>query len=104
MIEIPRLDPNDEDRTPGKPGWQPLRAYGSGNPVKPLIRCNCGEFSGIGLHHVHADGRVTASFWHATAAELAAMGEGGKRFNPGCGWHVHLKLLDYDQGDFPPEP
>ena len=60
--------------------------------VKPTIRCKCGKYCGIGLHHVHADGRVTASFYHRKDGD-----------NPdGCDWHVFLKLLDYDQGEFLP--
>lgn len=47
----------------GQPGWcQPVDS--DGNKLKPIIRCNCGWYCGIGLHHVHADGTVTASFFH----------------------------------------
>lgn len=75
----------------GRPGWtQPVD--GNGNKLKPLIRCNCGWYCGIGLHHVHVDGTVTASFFHT------AEGDPGR----GCGWHVWLKLLDYDGGEFLP--
>lgn len=70
--------------------------------LKPHIRCICGKWSGIGLHHVHADGRVTASFFDATAEQLRQMGKTGQ-FTPGCGWHVYLKLADYDMGEFPPD-
>jgi hypothetical protein len=48
----------------------------------------------IGLHHVHADGRVTASFIHDRPADA------------GCGWHVFLFLEGYAEEvglDFPPE-
>jgi len=46
---------------------------------------------------------VTASFYHA---EFAEWSEGGRtyRHEPGCGWHVFLKLKVYDQGEFPPVP
>lgn len=73
----------------------------AGKHLKPLIKCNCGEVVGIGLHHVHADGTVTASFYHAEAPEFQ---HNGKTYShpPGCGWHVHLKLKDYALGDFPP--
>ena len=98
LTEIPELrDPHD----PG-PGW--LRFQDStGRVIKPRIKCKCGEFCNIGLHHVHADGLVTASFYHA---EFAEWQEGGRtyRHTPGCGWHVFLKLLGYDCGEFPPEP
>ena len=80
------------------PGWiQPVNT--EGKKLKPVIRCNCGHWSGIGLHHVHADGTVTASFFHDAAPHPEIGYAGG-----GCGWHVFLKLKDYDQGDFPPEP
>jgi len=77
------------------PAWaQPTQ---DGKPVKPIIRCNCGQWSGIALHHVHADGRVTKSFFHATKAQHP-MGD-----DSGCGWHVFLVLDGYTGGDFPPD-
>ena len=78
------------------PCWIP-RAV-NGRPGKPIIKCRCGHNSHIGLHHVHADGRVTASFFHDQAPHPDIGYAGG-----GCGWHVFLKLKDYDLGDFPPE-
>lgn len=81
------------------PCWIPNVEYGTEKPCKPLIKCNCGRISGIGLHHVHADGTVTASFFHDAAPHPEIGYAGG-----GCGWHVFLKLADYDQGDFPPVP
>lgn len=82
--------------SPG-PCWVP-RQY-AGKAIKPYIKCQCGHLSYIGLHHVHADGTVTASFFHDAAPHPDIGYAGG-----GCGWHVFLKLLDYDQGDYPPEP
>lgn len=72
-------------------------------PVKPRIKCQCGKITGIGLHHVHADGTVTASYFHSQESSFV---DNGRTYShePGCGWHVFLKLLDYDQGDFPPVP
>jgi hypothetical protein len=106
-VLIPRLDEFGENQDFSKgPGWSPRskRATdGSLVKIKPLIRCKCGAWSGIGLHPVFADGRVMASFFDATAAQLAAMGEAGKRFSPGCGWHVFIKLDGYDCGPFPAE-
>ena len=102
--EIPRISPEDADKSMwadypvvGKPCWSPVKEYGTDKPLKPLIRCNCGNWSGIGLHHVHADGTVTASFYHKKGTVFPEDPDG-------CEWHVHLKLLNYDQGDFPPEP
>ncbi len=81
----------------GKPGWFP-RIDRDGNTAKPLIRCNCGSVSGIGLHHVHADGTVTASFFHSEGTN-AAIGEDPD----GCGWHVWLKLADWTGEDIGPD-
>lgn len=78
------------------PCWIPV-VDSSGNPLKPVIKCQCGSISGIGLHHVHADGTVTASFFHDANPHPDIGYLGG-----GCGWHVWLKLLDYDRGEFPP--
>lgn len=100
MTEIPKIvdDGAENWNTPNKPGWiQPVDT--EGNKLKPLIRCNCGHWSGIGLHHVHTDGTVTASFFHDVNPHPDIGYAGG-----GCGWHVHLKLKDWDGGDFPPTP
>lgn len=97
-VEIPRGDVD----TPG-PCWLKFTSSTDGTPLKPRIKCKCGKICNISLHHVHADGTVTASFYHAEFREWT---EGGKKYThePGCGWHVHLKLKDYDGGDFPPTP
>jgi len=89
FIEIPRGDFD----TPG-PCWIPLEA--NGKPIKPFIKCRCGHLSGIGLHHVYANGSVMASFFHDVNPHPDIGYRGG-----GCGWHVFLNLKDYDQGDFP---
>jgi hypothetical protein len=99
MVEIPK---GNRD-TPG-PCWIPIVRYDDERiPCKPLVKCLCGVVTGIGLHHVHADGVVTASYFHSQDSEFT---HNGKKYGhqPGCGWHVFLKLLDYDQGDFPSEP
>jgi hypothetical protein len=83
LTKIPRLQSEDHGAV-GQPGW--FAVLYNGKRAKPVIQCNCGQLMGIGDHHVHADGRVTASFYD----------------RDGCGWHVFLKLLDYDQGEFPP--
>jgi len=88
----------------------PKGAYDSPGPcwipregAKPLIKCKCGKITGIGLHHVHADGTVTASFFHSQASSFVHEGK-TYTHEPGCGWHVWLKLSDYTLGDFPGEP
>ena len=96
ITEIPKGDVD----TPG-PCWIPQ--FWDGLPRRPAIKCQCGMVTHIGLHHVHPDGVVMASYHHATAETFV---EGGHTYShtPGCGWHVWIKLLDYDQGEFPPVP
>lgn len=94
-VDIPHITTRLDDNTPGQPGWGTVRTA-DGKLCKPIIRCNCGRWVGIGLHHVHSDGTVTASFYHQRGNIPPADTEG-------CEWHVHIKLLDYDLGDFPPE-
>lgn len=92
FIEIPKGDYDSP-----APCWISTVTHGTGQPCRPLIKCNCGHISGIGLHHVHQDGTVTASFFHDVAPHPDIGYAGG-----GCGWHVWLKLKDYDLGKFPP--
>lgn len=99
-VTIPRLKLEDEE--PG-PGWISCSRYDNGEPCKPLIKCKCGKVTGIGLHHVHADGRVTASYYDSEGEEFEHNGTKYKK-DPGCGWHVFLILAGYDQGEFPPNP
>jgi hypothetical protein len=100
-VVIPRLTDEgsiwDDYPVIGKPGWYRVVEHGTDKPLKPLIRCNCGMVSGIGLHHVHADGKVTASFYHKK-------GNVYPEDPKGCGWHVFLKLEGWDMGDIPPDP
>lgn len=96
MTEIPHIVDFDEfaDKPViGHPGW--FCPTQDGRTLKPIIRCYCGTLTGIRLHHVHADGTVTASFHHKRGTNYPE--------DPnGCDWHVFLKLKDYDQGEFLP--
>jgi len=65
-MKIPRGDAQSELA----PAWLPI-VDTQGHPVKPIIRCRCGRWMSIGNHHVHADGRVTASFYHAEDMDWA---------------------------------
>jgi hypothetical protein len=85
LEEIPKYNHEKGDRSDQAPCWIPV-IDDKGNKLKPVIVCKCGKPCGIGLHHVHSDGKVTASFYH----------------EDGCGWHVFIKLLDYDRGEFLP--
>jgi hypothetical protein len=104
MIEIPHFDwasvsvgHHREFNQEGSPAWE-CPVTSDGVVCRPIIRCNCGRWCGIGAHHVHADGIVTASFFHAHSST-------GLKYSTddGCGWHVFLKLKDYDKGEFKPE-
>lgn len=95
-IEIPKLAEGD-DWYAKSPAWAPVVSP-EGESRKPLIRCNCGVWSGIGLHHVHPDGTVTASFYHKKGDNYS-IGESPD----GCEWHVWIKLKDYNLGEFLPE-
>lgn len=75
------------------PCWIPTTF--DGKATRPILRCQCGEYLRIYPHHIHADGIVTASWFHAKEAIPNQDWAGG-----GCDWHVWLKLLDYDQGEF----
>jgi hypothetical protein len=98
VIEIPHGVAED---TPS-PCWISVVSR-EGNLLKPVIRCNCGKYCGIGLHHVHADGTVTASFLH-TKADFVHNGKNYSGDPAGCEWHVWLKLMDYNLGEFLPTP
>ena len=89
MITIPKLD-GPRDPRPG-PGWVAVIGN-SGEPLKPYIRCNCGRLIGIGLHTIHADGTVTASFLHDEPNNPAMA----------CGWHEFVKLEGYTGPAFGP--
>lgn len=97
-VMIPKLVGDDKTTAPG---WFACRQFQTETKMKPLIRCKCGSLTGIELHHVHADGRVTASFFDNKEPTFVHK---GKTYShpPGCGWHVYIRLADYDEGEFPP--
>lgn len=91
---------NFEDKRccePNHPGWMQC-IDSKGNKIKPLIRCNCGRWMGIGLHHVHSDGKVTASFY-----DCDMFNNEGKLVDKGCGWHVWIELQDWTGEEYLPE-
>lgn len=90
-VILPKLGKDvDGSRIPGSPGWIPVVAYGDGRKLKPVIRCMCGDYLNLKDHHVHADGRVTASFFDKRSEDK------------GCGWHVFITLAEWDGGEFLP--
>lgn len=111
-IEIPKYDHTKGDYEEQAPCWVPIQQSINNKEwyaakqggieieqifeyVKPSIVCKCGKITGIGLHHVHADGVVTASYYHKR-------GDVYPEDPNGCEWHVFLKLIDYNLGEFPP--
>lgn len=97
IVTIPRLDgpPYDDYPVVGTPGWYRSTDM-AGRTLKPTIRCNCGHITGIGLHHVHADGTVTASFYHKKGVVYPEDPDG-------CEWHVFLKLEGWAGEDIGPD-
>lgn len=89
-VEIPKYD-DDKSWEENSPSWMPSKDK-EGTPAKPNILCKCGRMLGIGLHHVHPDGRVTASLFHSSAD-----------MPNGCDWHVFVKLKDWTGHEFKPE-
>lgn len=92
-MRIPKGSYDDESIAPA---WLEIQDH-HGNPAKPILRCACGRLAGLGLHHVHADGRVTASFYHPVE------GWAGET-TPGCGFHEYVELDGYAGGEWPPKP
>lgn len=92
--------PKGDYEAPG-PCW--IAREIDGKPIRPAIKCQCGKVCYIGLHHIHADGKVTASFFDS---KEESFNHNGKTYShsPGCGWHVFITLKDYSLGEFPPDP
>jgi len=73
-----RIPKGDYDKPEIAPAWLPIEQRNEAGelvPSRPIIRCACGRLASIPLHHVHADGRVTASFLEHS-----------------CGFHEFLEL------------
>ena len=90
VITIPKWDGSSEMKPPY---W--VNTFNSqGEQIRPHIRCQCGEHTNIGNHHIHVDGSITASYYHYFADRPEKM--------QGCKWHVFLKMLDWDGGELKP--
>lgn len=87
MIELQEHQAPVDDywETPNAPAWRSVQNH------KPIIRCNCGLWVGLGNHAVHADGIVTASFYHLKS----------EKDPTGCGWHVNIRLAGWSGGEWP---
>ena len=86
LIEIPKWTQQNDVY----PSW--CDTYDTnGTRVRPHIRCNCGRHTNIDNHHIHADGRITASYYDNVVA--------GNGKIIGCGWHVFLKMIGWDGGE-----
>lgn len=83
--------PKDDGKTDARPAWLNVVRHGDKKPLRPVIRCTCGRYCDISNHHIHPDGTVTGSF-------LCKFDYG----SPGCGWHVWLKLENWDGRELPP--
>ena len=86
-VVLPKLEPSALDGDvpqSGAPGWFPTTRQGD-RAARPFIRCDCGALIGIQNHHIHPDGRVTASLLHQD-----------------CGWHVFVTLADWDGRELVP--
>lgn len=99
-MKIPLSDYDHEDTAPA---WLPIRDD-QRRALKPIIRCACKSLMGIGKHHVHADGHVTASFYHHWEIDTPEF----QLYGPGCGFHEMLELDGYTEHplykgrEFPP--
>lgn len=87
IIEIPKWDGDNA------PAWVETKNP-DGERVRPNIICQCGVGTDIGNHHIHADGRITTSYYHHFADRPKKM--------QGCGWHVYLKMIGWDGGEMVP--
>jgi hypothetical protein len=78
------------------PCWVPTVAGDNHHEIKPHVRCKCGKYLGIALHHVHKDGRLTESFFHRDGEQ--------ENDNQGCQYDEYLIFEGYNGSEWPPEP
>lgn len=86
IIQVPKA--TAETTKESGPAWFPVK-NSKGELRRPYIQCKCGSMLACGNHHIHPDGRVTLSWHHAEQM-------------PGCGWHVHIQLMDWDGSEWLP--
>lgn len=86
-VEIPKSDGDNF------PSWTGV-VNSSGERLRPHIRCKCGDNTNISNHHIHADGTITASYYHHWSYHPDGL--------TGCGWHVYLKMIGWDGGELLP--
>lgn len=89
LATLTRLE--EFSRRPDAPGWIRRTENRTGKPVKPIVRCQCGELVGLADYHLSAEGLVFPAFTHS----------GDAHTGPGCGWRATLQLADYRDGCFP---
>jgi len=89
ILDIPKA--NEENSN--FPCWIPISDI-NGINIKPIIRCKCGEYYGIGTHEIKSSGMVHPSVHHKN--------RDGKNSNDnkGCGFHHYIRLLDWDGSIF----
>ena len=93
LIEIPKANKIEEyPYADNFPCWLPVQDKDE-NIVRPMIICNCGVYTGVNAHHIHKDGRITASYYHPKEVN---------GYPNGCGWHVFLKMKDWIGLEFLP--
>lgn len=90
VIEIPKWDGSDDMKPAWSDSYRTDSETGERVRLRPHVRCLCGQHTNIGNHHIHKDGNITASYYHH-------LPDGS-----GCGWHVFVKMKDWDGGEMIP--
>lgn len=83
IVSVAHMTETDEVSTPNKPVWQYV-VDTEGKPLGIHVRCTCGKWVTPG-NKILEDGTLIGSFYHWWPEHP----------NEGCGWHVYLKLKDY---------